>query len=288
MINEINWPYKENHIDNIIEIIEMASNTIVLPSFRNLDSHNIESKSHKSDLVTIADKNTEVFITEQIKMLFPHAFVVGEEAVESNPNLLTQMLNEDLVFIVDPIDGTWNYAKGVSLFGIMISVVSRGQVVYGLIYDPVNGDFIHAEKGGGAWRGKSTNLFNNKLSVSSETTTENMIGFIPYYIYGYVFGEQKRDELLRKFTHFDRVMSLRCSAHEYRMMSEGSADFNLTSNVKPWDHVAGSLIHSESGGVTRLLSGDEYSLNVKSGQLLSASNEDNWNLLYSKFSFLTE
>jgi len=285
MINNINY---NNYIDNIIEIVELASSTIVLPYFRNLDDLNIESKSHETDLVTIADKKTEILISQHLKDLFPHAFIVGEEAVEENPDLLNQMSNEDLVFVIDPIDGTWNYAKGVSLFGIMISVISKGEVVYGLIYDPVNQDYIHASKNEGAWRGKSTNLYLSRINVSNEQSAHKMVGFIPYYIYGYLFGDEKRDQLISTFTDFDRVMSLRCSAHEYRMMSEGSADFNLTSNVKPWDHCAGALIHSEAGGVTRLLTGEGYSPSIRKGQLLSASNEENWQMLQRKFKFLME
>lgn len=278
----------EENIDKIIEIVEMASNTIVLPYFRNLDQIEIETKTHATDLVTIADKKSEEFITNLLKEHFPEAFIVGEEACAENPALLMEMQDEELVFIIDPIDGTWNYSKGVSLFGIMISVISKGEFVYGLIYDPVNSDYVHALRHGGAWHGKGRQHYISQLKVSDVSDFSQMVGFIPYYIYGYTYGTGKRDKLLQTFGDFDRVMSLRCSAHEYRMMSEGSAQFNLASNTKQWDHCAGTLIHQEAGGCTKLLTGEPYSVRTQTGQLLSCNNEENWNILRNKFIFLLD
>jgi fructose-1,6-bisphosphatase/inositol monophosphatase family enzyme len=278
----------EDKVDKLIELLEKISVTEILPNFRNLKKESIESKDYESDLVTIVDKTVETYLTKRINILFPDAIVVGEESVSENPNLLDDIQKEELVIIIDPIDGTWNYAKGISLFGVMISIVSKGETIYGIIYDPVNFDYIHAFKNGGAWSGNISQLYKEKHTVSNQKICENMLGFIPYYIFGYVSGIDKRDKLINTFTDFERVMSLRCSAHEYRMLVTGSAEFNLTSNVNLWDHLAGTLIHSEAGGVTRLLTGQKYDITCKKGEILSTNNEETWNKLKEKFKFLEE
>lgn len=253
-----------------------------------LDSGQIESKEFASDLVTIADKASEEYIRSEIKRLFPNVFVVGEEAVAANPELLNQIAHEKMTFVIDPIDGTWNYAKGSSTFGVIISVIANGEVIYGLHYDPVVDDWIHAWKHAGAFRGNPSSHFQKRLAVSETERPEEMLGFIPYYIYGYKFGNEKRDKLLMTFVDFERIMSLRCSAHEYRMMAEGTVDFSLTSNGKLWDHCAGLLIHEEAGGYARKLTGEKYSPLNSDGQLLIANNKDTWKLLERKFRFLLE
>lgn len=276
----------EQKIETIIELFEKVAIEEIFSKFRDLDSAEISSKESESDLVTVVDKRVENYLSESIQKLFPSALVIGEEMVSENPNLLKQIESEDLVFIIDPIDGTWNFANGIPLFGIMISVIIKGETVYGIIYDPINFDYIHAFKGGGSWVGGNLQMYREKQTVSNLDNIAKSIGFIPYYKFGDVYNEDYRDRLLQTFSKFDRVMSFRCSAHEYRIMVTGGAHFNLTSNAKPWDHLAGSLILEEAGGVTKLLTGEKYNVSYIEGILLSANNEDIWQKLREEFIFL--
>ncbi len=79
------------------------------------------------------------------------ALFIGEESVAADPALLERLSGADLAVIVDPIDGTFNYASGLPLFGVMASVVAGGETVAGIIYDPMGNDWVIAEKGSGAW-----------------------------------------------------------------------------------------------------------------------------------------
>lgn len=265
----------------ITEVVREVAKEHILPRYRALAAGEVDSKDYASDLVTIADTEAEAAITERLSCIIPEAFIIGEEAVAADPSLLDSLPEKELVIIIDPIDGTWNFAKGNNNFGVIVSVIKKGETVFGLLYDPLSDTWDMAVKDGGAWsQGDDGKL--KPLTASPAKPLSEMIGFIPYYIFGYTHGQEARDRLLKLFPEFDRIMSLRCSAHEYRMLSEGSVDFSLTSNTKPWDHAAGVLIHQEAGGYSCTLEGDQYHVGLKEGHLLMAPDKETWELIAAK------
>ena len=135
----------------LIEIIREASRAEIMPRFRALNAADIKVKSRADDLVTEADLATERRITEAVVQLMPEAAIVGEEAVAADPSILSRIADAETCVIVDPIDGTWNYAHGSSTFGVILTVTHKGETVFGVLYNPVNDDWIEAERGGGAW-----------------------------------------------------------------------------------------------------------------------------------------
>ena len=112
---------------------------------------------------------------------FPHALFVGEELVARDKTLLTKIRDADLAIIVDPVDGTSNFAWGLPLFGVMAGVVSHGQPVAGLIYDPVGRDWHKGLKGHGAW-GESVNGRTRDLHVAKPDVLSEMTGLSSWYL----------------------------------------------------------------------------------------------------------
>jgi fructose-1,6-bisphosphatase/inositol monophosphatase family enzyme len=88
----------------------------------------------------IADHAAEKFIQTEIGKILPQAHLVGEESVAENPKLLDLIGTSDVCVIIDPIDGTGNFATGLAVFGTMVVVVIRNETIFGLLYDPIVDD----------------------------------------------------------------------------------------------------------------------------------------------------
>lgn len=280
-------PIKQPQIHEIIEIIRATAAEVIMPAYRNLTDDQVEAKEHKTDLVTVADQASEKRLTKELGALFPNAVVIGEEAVAARPELLKTIEGAQQVVIIDPIDGTWNFAKGHPVFGVIVSIIEKGETVFGVHYDPMSDEWIMAMPGEGAWA-CGAGRPSRRIKVAPARPNEDLTGFIPYYIFRYVRSLEAEHRLLQLFPEFDRIMSLRCSAHEYRMLAEGSVDFSLTTNTKPWDHVAGLLIHEEAGGYNALLDGRRWQPGMEKGMLLMANDEEVHARLREKLSFLIE
>ncbi len=119
-------------IDQLATLLRDAAKTEILPRFRRLGSDDIREKTSAVDLVTEADEAAERFIKRGCAELMPNALFVGEEGVAADPALLGRIKDADLAIIVDPIDGTANFAAGAPMFGVMAAVVSQGETVAGL------------------------------------------------------------------------------------------------------------------------------------------------------------
>ena len=138
-------------ISEVGAILARAARAEILPRFCALDAAQVRQKSSAFDLVTEADEAAEAAITADLRAIFPEAIVVGEEATHRDPALLQAIGSAELAFIVDPIDGTRNFASGLPLFGVMAAATVRGEIVAGVIHDPICRDFAYAVRDGGAW-----------------------------------------------------------------------------------------------------------------------------------------
>lgn len=253
----------------LLSAIRDAATQDILPRFRRLSSGQIGTKSGPADLVTIADQEAEARITARIAADWPEALVVGEEAVSTDPAILDQMDRADWAVVVDPVDGTWNFASGLAVFGVIVAVQYRGQTVWAAIYDPLMDDWVEA--GGDAWF-MSADGTRTPLATSTAARAEVMTGFIPLFL----FPKSVQPALGAAFARFGRVQSLRCSAHEYRLLAQGRVDFVLAAMLNPWDHLAGVHAVRQAGGVARLLTGEDYVAAHRQGPLLVAGSDRGW------------
>ncbi|CAO1669343.1 inositol monophosphatase family protein [Salinicola sp. NYA28a] len=265
----------------LIEIVRDAAKTEILPRFRNLSEDAIRSKSAPDDLVTDADQGAERMMTAAIRELLPEATVIGEEAVADASANLDDIAGAELALIIDPVDGTWNFARGLNQFGVILAATSFGETIFGLLYDPLADDWIVARHGEGAWFGRPDGT-ERQLQVSDTDRFDEMVGSTSIRL----FAKAQQYQLSATFPDFQRMMAFGCACHEYRTMAFGFVDFMLTGKLMPWDHAAGLMIHAEAGGYSALLDGTLYQPTIHQGTVLAASSRAHWEQLREKFSFL--
>ena len=260
-------------IRTVAQILHDAAQAIVLPRFRDLSAGDIRHKSSHLDLVTDADVAAEAQITAQLRAAFPGAVVVGEEAAADNPAVLDGLGSADLAFIVDPIDGTKNFASGLPLFALMVAVVARGKAIAGVIYDPIVGDFAAGIKGGGAWVERADGR-QTPLKVGPPRPVAEMLGIVSWMF----MPEPMRSTVTANLARVAGAADYRTAAHEYRLLAAGHYDFALFRKLMPWDHLAGVLIHREAGGHGACLDGTPYTLanHATADGLLCAPDEASW------------
>lgn len=267
----------ELDIASLANALQEAAAVEILPRFRNLGEGDVRIKTEAIDLVTEADEAAERLIRARVAEFMPDALFVGEEAVAADPSLLGKLGQADLAVVVDPIDGTFNFAAGLPLFGVMLSVISKGETVAGLIYDPMGNDWVIAEKGSGAWL-CSADGSQTQMSVVPPPELSQMVGIANT---GYFEGEVRR-RLLNKLADVRLFTSYRCAAHEYRIFCGGHMHFLMYNKLMPWDHLAGTLISQESGAYAARLDGSPYLPHHVDGGLLLTANEETWELLREK------
>ncbi|MEG3350090.1 MULTISPECIES: inositol monophosphatase family protein [Novacetimonas] len=258
----------------ILGLMRDAARDEVMSRFRRLGHADIRAKTSALDVVTAADEAAEHVITRALHDLYPDALIVGEEAVATRPTLLSGLGDAELAFVIDPIDGTANYAAGVPLFGIMVSAVARGEVVGGVILDPVCDIAAVAARGHGAWL-HDRDGGRQVMRVAPAVPPAQMSGNASWR---YLAPEQ-RDAVARNLPRVMGSWDFRCAAHEYLMLVDGKCHFLLFNRTMPWDHLAGWLIHREAGGYAAHFDGSAYRVTDRDGGLLYAPDRASWHAL---------
>ncbi len=234
-------------IEDIIEISKSAGE-IIREGFGT--NFNIEFKTNESNLVTTIDKASEKLITEFIKKKYPTHGILAEEGGETKNS-------SEYVWVVDPLDGTTNFAHGLPIFSVSIGVQKNGKTIAGVVYDVMQNIVYSAELGSGSFAGK------NKLSVSKNDKLSRSVlvtGF-PYNI------SENPDNALEKFsalTLASRGMRrLGSAAIDFCYVARGVFDGFWEVSLHPWDMCAGKLIVEEAGGIVTDFLGNETNIFTK-------------------------
>ncbi|WP_062116991.1 inositol monophosphatase family protein [Aureimonas sp. AU40] len=261
-------------IDKLAAILRDAAKAEILPRFRRLSEGDIREKTSAVDLVTEADEAAERFIKRECAARLPDALFVGEEGVAADPALLARIGEADLSIIVDPIDGTANFAAGAPLFGVMAAVVSKGETVAGLIYDPLGDDWMIAEKGAGAFLVRPDGE-RVRLRAAEPAGIADMIGVAS----SSMLPKDQRRALLTRLADTRILANYRTAAHEYRLAASGALHYQFYVKLMPWDHLAGTLLLEEAGGYVRKWNGEPYRPTDTKGGLLTATDPESWQAL---------
>ena len=218
----------------------------ILPRWQSLTADQIDAKA-ADDVVTIADKEAELILAEGLAKILPEATIVGEEAAFADPALLDRLGNT-LCWIVDPLDGTNNFARGAPPFGVMVALAEAGETIAGWIYDPLSHRLIHAHRGGGAWLGEER--------VAARSTGANP----PIAAISLVFMDQAKREAMKQHIapHYTLVDIPRCAAEQYPRLVLGVNDCSIFERTLAWDHAAGVLFVNEAGGMAARPDGRPY------------------------------
>lgn len=245
-----------------------------MPRFRKIDPADFRQKSSAIDLVTDADEQAEWRIRDAVAKAFSGALFVGEESVARDHSLLGKIADADLAVIIDPVDGTSNFAWGVPLFGVLCAVVRNGATIAGMIYDPVVKDWFIAEKGSGAFQHAPGGVLR-PLKASAPAPVSEMLGISSWYL----MDEPARSQTATRVAQAKATFAYRCAAHEYRLICAGHCHFAHYWKLMPWDHAAGLLIHAEAGGYSACFDGTPYSATRHSGGVIAAPDKASWEKL---------
>ena len=256
-------------IEKVTGIIREVSAAEIAPRFGQLADEDIEAKTHALDLVTIADTEAERVLTARLTDLLPGSIALGEEAAHADPKLQDRAFAaSDPVWIIDPVDGTKNFAHNRQPFRCMVGLYVAGETVAAWIVDPIEGAATVAELGSG------TRHQDKPVSVRSNITkASDAKGFLISYA---------RDRIRKHCGHLDffaDVAHYSCCGAEYEELARGVFDFCAYRILKPWDHAPGTLLVREAGGYARYITADtdnEYNANATAAGLLCASSEELW------------
>lgn len=240
----------------------------IAPRFRHLTASEIIGKpsaEDPQDLVTVADRAAEAELTLRLPELLPGSTVVGEEAVAADPSVLRRLRGAAPVWVVDPLDGTKNFAAGRGPFGTMVVLVERGALLAAGIYFTEGDRMFLAERGLGAY-------FNGERIAQRAPTNGVLTGSIEVR---YVPEELAARLAARAAAHV-LVPSVVCAAHEYTQLALGLKDYVQYYRLLPWDHAPGALILREAGGVARHVDGRDYDIFDENEITLLAPDELIW------------
>ena len=257
-------------------IIEVANDKIV-PRFQNLVDDEIDTKTGPMDFVTIADIEAEEELTRIFKDIIPGSLVVGEEAV-SKGDISKEVLGSEsgYIWVIDPVDGTHNFAHGKPVFATMVALVKDNQTVQSWIYNIPGEEFAIAEKGSGV------ELDGNRIDYP-QNTTEQALQDLKGYISRVFLPKDIRPKVeVLLDEHFGEVDSHKCCGHDYLDILRGNAHFAMYSRIYPWDHLPGSLMMTEAGGVLKKWDKSEHMAGDQVGGILVASNENMWDDIHEK------
>jgi fructose-1,6-bisphosphatase/inositol monophosphatase family enzyme len=259
----------------LAEILREAAKREILPRFRRLDEGMVRQKTEAIDLVTEADEEAERYIKAAVEKLVPGALFVGEESVAKHPHLLDALNGATLAVVVDPVDGTANFAAGLPLFAVMASVVRNGETVAGVIYDPMGDDFVMAEKGSGAFMRFPDSKRDIRLQVATPPPLSQMVGTVSIAF----MPATNKPQILSNLAKVRVAANYRVAGHDYRLLASGHTHFTAYNKLMPWDHLAGTLIVEEAGGYAARWDGSPYLPRHRDGGLLVAGSEEAWQQL---------
>ena len=232
----------ENYLNTAVDIAREAGALLAQLSKR---PHEITYK-RPSDLVTEADRRSEALIVERLVSHFPKHAIVSEEGGG-------QKTGSDWCWHVDPLDGTTNFAHGFPVFCVTLGLAYRGEVIAGVVFDPMREELFTAERGAGAY------LNNKRISVSKNTELSASLlatGFPPF-----ASNHSLNIQYYARFTGLSHgIRRAGAAALDLSSVAAGRFDGFWELKLNPWDKAAGSLLVTEAGGRVSNLAGEPFNL----------------------------
>lgn len=240
-------------IDKVIQISKEAGEIIREGFGKNFST---EYKTNTSDLVTEIDKESEALIIDFIKKEFPGHSVLAEESGEHKTN-------SEYLWVIDPLDGTTNFAHGFPMFAVSIGVQKNGETICGTVYDIMRDEIYTSEKGSGSFR----NGMKLKVSSNKDLRKSVLVTGFPYNI------AENPDHAFERFIASLKaaraVRRLGSAAIDFCYVASGVFDGFWEVHLHPWDICAGKLIVEEAGGVVTNFAGEK--INIYSKQILATN-----------------
>lgn len=237
----------------MLSLLQDVAAEVITPRFRALSAEQVKEKN-PGDLVTVADQESETLITAALAAAYPHAVVLGEEAMANDPGLIERFNNAEHGFTVDPVDGTKNFVHGSPDHAVMVAEVRAGEVTRGWIWQPQHQAAYVAEKGAGAEHNGQPLTLTSHPAASYRTARRSWVG--------------------RELADLGTLeLTWACCGVDYPHLIAGDAASLIYSRSMPWDHLPGALILAEAGGVIGRANGTPIAPQGLSGGLIAAPDQ---------------
>ncbi len=228
----------------IYKACNKASKSLIR-DFGEIEKLQVSTKG-PGDFVSTADKKSEKIIIEELLKAHPDYGILSEEAGQINKE------NQNNKWIIDPIDGTTNFLNGIPQFAISIAYEEKGEVVSGIIFDPIKNEMFFAEKGSGAY------LNNSRIRVSNKKKLKESI----LVTGGPRFSSKKRAEIFEEYIKISNIVDapirkFGSAALDIANVACGRFDGYWQWELNYWDIAAGLIILKEAGGFVDLPGNEE-------------------------------
>ena len=216
---------------------------ILIRDFGEIENLQVSLKG-PGNFVTASDKKVEKIIIEELQKARPTYSILSEEAGKINND-------ESFKWIIDPIDGTANFLHGIPHFAISIGLEHDGEIICGIIYDPIKDEMFIAEKGNGAY------VNNKRMRVSSRSKLENCI----ICTGGPKKDSKDRESTLEEYKKFSSrvfipIRKFGSASLDMAYVAAGRYDGYWQKDLNYWDIAAGIVLDKESGGFVSDFNGE--------------------------------
>ena len=240
-------------INQVINIVKEASKLMK-------EEITIEQKGNDSNFVTSADVNVQYYLEERLPKLIPGSEFLGEEEEKES-------ITGEYVWVVDPIDGTSNFIRGLGASGISVGLVKNGKPYLGVIYDPYKDEMFYAEHGKGAFlNGKPIQVSDRDFRHATICTAASL--------YSKDLAEPCFDILKRVYYQADDFRRFGTAVLELAYLAAGRIELFFEMRLFPWDMAAGIVLIREAGGFVEILHEEGLPLNRPAGIIASNSREN--------------
>ena len=231
------------NINIMVKACRKAAKTLIR-DFGEIENLQVSIKG-PGDFVTASDKKVEKILIDELQKARPNYSILSEEIGKINND-------ESFKWIIDPIDGTANFLHGIPHFAISIGLEHDGEIICGIIYDPIKDEMFVAEKGNGSY------LNNQRIRVSSRSKLENCIIFTG----GPKIGVKNRELFLKEYNNVSSkvpttIRKLGSASLDMAYVAAGRCDGFWQRDLKYWDIAAGIILVRESGGFVTDFKGEK-------------------------------
>ena len=238
----------ETGIAAVEKAVRRTATEVVVPLFGALAAGDIEEKA-PGDLVTVADKRAEEYLTRELTRIVPGSKVVGEESVHADPNVLDLLRGPDPVWVIDPVDGTEAFASGSPRFSILVALAHKGRLLASWTCAPLLGYLATATE-------TSASLDGEPLHVAPGVSDLRHLDLLlprPNW-----WTDEHRARFNALFATGISPSYFDYSGVNYVELAAGRRSAMLLPWDWPWDHAAGVLLHDSAGGVLIGMDGRPY------------------------------
>jgi len=215
-------------IQSVIDIVRKASDLM------KTDAFEISEKGDIANIVTSSDVAVQDFLCRELAMLIPECgFLCEEEDIHD--------VTKEYTWVIDPIDGTANYSRGIAQSAICVGLRHNDEMVMGVVFIPMTDELFYAEKGKGAF-------LNGRQIHVSDRSFNNSIMCTALAVYYKEYAQLCSDIILETYKQINDIRRFGAAAPELCYLAMGRCELYFEYRLSPWDYAAASVILSEAGG----------------------------------------